>query len=283
MRDSQPERKATEGLRERKRRQTRVRLANAAMALFLERGFEATTVEDIAATEDVSKRSFFDYFPAKEDVVSAWQDDFGAALAAAVAARPAHEPLATVVEDALTSSIVAAASPQAMAIDQLVRTTPALRARDQLKYNKLEQTLADALSRRVKGKAGQLRARLLAMLAVGGLRVGSEEWYSQGRTGSAKAYTRMVFRMHGTGGSRMRTEVKDPSTRQQDPVSDGAIAVICRYHYHAALQLTPRQSWIWIRRGRALSSNGTVISSTPSRIFAVSFSVLTPSGRGTVV
>jgi hypothetical protein len=62
----------------------------------------------------------------------------------------------------------------------------------------------------------------------------------------------------------------------------GAIAVIW-YHYHAAHQLTPPQSWIWIRRGRALSSNGTVISSTPSCIFAVSFSVFAPSGRGTVV
>ncbi len=63
------------------------------MTLFLERGFDATTVDDIAEAADVSKRSFFDYFPTKEDVVQAWQDEFGADLAAAIVARPAGEPL----------------------------------------------------------------------------------------------------------------------------------------------------------------------------------------------
>ena len=47
------------GLRARKRQQTRERLTRAAMALFLERGFEATTLDDIAAAADISRRSFF--------------------------------------------------------------------------------------------------------------------------------------------------------------------------------------------------------------------------------
>ena len=50
------------GLRERKQQQTRERLKRAAMALFLERGFEATTIDDIATAADVSRRSFFHYF-----------------------------------------------------------------------------------------------------------------------------------------------------------------------------------------------------------------------------
>jgi AcrR family transcriptional regulator len=64
------EAEAPEGRRERKRRQTRERIEQAAMALFLERGFDATTIEDITEAADVSKRSFFDYFPSKEDVVA---------------------------------------------------------------------------------------------------------------------------------------------------------------------------------------------------------------------
>jgi AcrR family transcriptional regulator len=82
-------RKPAEGLRERKRRETRDRITQAAMALFLEQGFDATTVDEIATDANVSKRSFFDYFPTKEDVVAAWQDAFSATLTDAVKARPA--------------------------------------------------------------------------------------------------------------------------------------------------------------------------------------------------
>jgi AcrR family transcriptional regulator len=172
----QKDARAPEGLRARKRRQTRERISQAAMTLFLDRGFEATTIDDIAAAADVSKRGFFDYFPTKEDVVSAWQDEFGDALAAAVAARPAREPLTKVIEEALISTILAAVNPQSLAIGQLIHTTPALRARDHLKYAKLEQTLADALAARAKEKSDQLRVRLLAMIAIGALRIAGQVW-----------------------------------------------------------------------------------------------------------
>jgi AcrR family transcriptional regulator len=183
-----------EGRRARKRRETRDRITDAAMALFLARGFDAATVDDIAAAADVSKRSFFDYFPTKEDVIFAWQDEFGGALAAAVAARPADEPLTKVVEEALTSVIVAAADPRALAIGKLVRDTPALRARDHLKYAKLEQQLGDALSARTKGDADTLRARLIAMITVGAMRVAGEAWHAKRRTETPAAFAKKVFR-----------------------------------------------------------------------------------------
>src|SRR6202011_1999624 len=81
------------GLRARKRQQTRERLTRAAMALFLERGFEATTLDDIAAAADVSRRSFFHYFESKEDVVFAWHEELSAALVAEIAVRPASESM----------------------------------------------------------------------------------------------------------------------------------------------------------------------------------------------
>src|ERR1700730_1837346 len=76
------------GLRQRKRQQTRERLTEAAMALFLDRGVEATPRDDIAAAADVSRRSFFHYFASKEDVVFACQEESTAALISAAAARP---------------------------------------------------------------------------------------------------------------------------------------------------------------------------------------------------
>jgi AcrR family transcriptional regulator len=68
--------------------------------LFAEKGFEATTVEEIADTVDVSSRTFFRYFSSKEDVVLTYQEDQFQALLEALAARPSDEPVITAMRNA---------------------------------------------------------------------------------------------------------------------------------------------------------------------------------------
>jgi AcrR family transcriptional regulator len=181
------------GLRERKRQQTRERLSRAAMALFLERGFEATTLDDIAAAADVSRRSFFHYFASKEDVVFAWQEESTAALVAAVAARPADESMLMAAENAITAMVRQLEPNEAIAMACLKRDNPALQARDQVKYEKLERALAEALAKRAGHKVEKLQAPLVAMIATGAMRIGGELWAAEGAREKPEALVRRMF------------------------------------------------------------------------------------------
>ena len=77
---------AQASLRERKKARTRASLREHALRLFREQGYQATTVEQIAAAAEVSPSTFFRYFPTKEDLVL--QDDMDARMAEAFARQP---------------------------------------------------------------------------------------------------------------------------------------------------------------------------------------------------
>jgi AcrR family transcriptional regulator len=181
------------GLRERKRQQTRERLTRVAMALFLERGFEATTLDDIAAAADISRRSFFHYFASKEDVVFAWQEESTAALIAAVATRPASESMLTAAENAIAAMARQLEPGEAIAMARLKRENPALQARDQVKYEKLERALAEALGKRAGHKTEKLQARLVAMITIGAMRIGAEFWADDGGCEKPEALVKRTF------------------------------------------------------------------------------------------
>jgi AcrR family transcriptional regulator len=76
------------GLRERKKLKMRAAIQEKAMRLFLEKGFQATTIEEIAESVEISPSTFFNYFPSKEDVVL--QDDLDPLMIAAFNAQPAE-------------------------------------------------------------------------------------------------------------------------------------------------------------------------------------------------
>ena len=77
-----------EGLRERKKAETRRRIADVATALFVQHGFDAVTVADVAEAADVSKMTVFNYFPRKEDLLLDRHLERLDAVRRAIAERP---------------------------------------------------------------------------------------------------------------------------------------------------------------------------------------------------
>lgn len=118
------------GLRERKKAETRAAIQRHAMRLFLAQGYDATTVEEIAAAAGVSHMTFFRYFGGKPEVVE--QDDYDPLLAAVIRARPPAEPPIVAIHEAVVGALralPAAERATTLARATLILSTPALRAR----------------------------------------------------------------------------------------------------------------------------------------------------------
>ena len=189
-----------QGRREQKREETRRGLTRAAQRLFAARGFDGTTVEEIAAAAGVSRRTFFHYFASKEDVVLSRHDDFERVLLDAIRAAPPAAPLLAVAEHAVVAALGQFDAEEARVIEQLKRDTPALRARDQGKYERLEGAIAGALAERSGGSGDDLRVRLDAMVITGMLRVGSGGWLAAAAAGvPIGEYVREVVSALGAG------------------------------------------------------------------------------------
>src|ERR671937_274110 len=90
-------------LRARKKAHTRRAIQEAALRLFLDKGYEATTVQEIAAAAGVSHMTFFRYFPTKEDVVLA--DEYDSLIVELMAARPAGEPALETIRHTLKEGL----------------------------------------------------------------------------------------------------------------------------------------------------------------------------------
>ncbi|MFI7487985.1 TetR family transcriptional regulator [Micromonospora echinaurantiaca] len=118
-------------LAERKRQLVSNELTEAALQLLARNGFDVVTIDEIAATAGVSRRTFFRYFASKEDVVVQFLTGMGADIRAELAARPAEERPSVALRHAIWVPIAACADhgDRALRVVQLILRTPALLAR----------------------------------------------------------------------------------------------------------------------------------------------------------
>jgi AcrR family transcriptional regulator len=168
------------GLRERKKERTRQTISEAAIGLFLEKGFDAVPVAEVAAAAEVSKPTLFRYFPTKEDLALHRFADHEDEAARVVTGRGAGvAPL-----DALRAHVLAGLErrepvtglcdhPAVLAFQRLLYGTPALVARLHAYQGRSEAALAAALDD--DGSGAGLDARLAAGQIVAVLRILAED------------------------------------------------------------------------------------------------------------
>jgi AcrR family transcriptional regulator len=168
--------KPARGLRQRKREETGKRITEAGMRLFMANGYEATTLEAIAAEAGISRRTFFHHFKSKDDILLSMQSGLGATLAAALPeSSSVRRPIDAVRQAVLKSC--ASYTPEALiSIDRLMRSSEAVQARKQASYVEHERTLFAGLRERWPEPERETALRLVAMLSIGAVRLSLEAW-----------------------------------------------------------------------------------------------------------
>ncbi|MFI1012773.1 TetR/AcrR family transcriptional regulator [Streptomyces sp. NPDC020965] len=175
----------TAGLRERKKQRTRDALVRAALELFIDQGYEQTTVDEITDAVEVSQRTFFRYFASKEEVAFAIQELVESHFADSIRERPAHEgPF-----DAMRNAVLLGWDTIGDAIGEIVpvelhmrtylmiESTPSLLAVHLRRSTELEEKIARLIAER-EGLDVETDPRPRAAVAAfsGVMRVAGRQW-----------------------------------------------------------------------------------------------------------
>ena len=183
-----------QGLRERKRQETSERIIEKGLKLFVKNGYEATTLDAIAAAAGISRRTFFYYFKSKEDVLLAAHDSgFREALRPAMLDEsPDQAPL-----DAVQKCLIKLASRhetrESIVFDRLMQSTEALRARKEAVFVETEQILLEAMCELWPSPGRRDGLRLVAMVAMGTLRLALDKWKQNDAAHPLAYYIRQGF------------------------------------------------------------------------------------------
>ncbi len=159
----------------RRKERTRRELAEAATRLFLERGYDGTTVEEIAAAVDISPRTFFRYFPTKGDIVVALARTSFEDLAAALRERPHAEAPARALAAAV-EALIAGDAGDVRAFERLLADNPGLRAAWLQACHHDRALLAAALAERMDLEPAGLEVRVLACAVTCTIDAALEAW-----------------------------------------------------------------------------------------------------------
>ena len=159
------------GRRERKKQQTRERIAETARRLFTERGFERVTVAEIARGADVAEQTVYNYFPTKEDLVYWRLESFEEQLLQAIRERQGGESVPAAFGRWLLAQRGMLAevpvSEELLAMTRMIAESPALRAREQQIFARYTASLAELIARETAAAPDDIRPWAAANALLG--------------------------------------------------------------------------------------------------------------------
>jgi AcrR family transcriptional regulator len=166
-----------QGLRERKRRETSERIVEKGLKLFVKNGYEATTLDSIAEAAGISRRTFFYYFKAKEEVLLAAHDSgFREALRPTMLEQAPDQAPLEAVQKCLIKLASRYETKESVIFDRLMESTEALRARKEAVFVETERILFEAMCELWPSPRRRDGLRLVAMVAMGTLRLALQKW-----------------------------------------------------------------------------------------------------------
>lgn len=152
------------GLRETKKAKTRKMISDLATELFVEKGYAAVTVAEIAEKAEVSVTTLFNYFPTKETLVFDEDKEREKNLINAVVTRKSGASILNALEDFLLKSSAFNSVRQKgfAALKQLIQSTPELSSYERQVWMRYEQSLADVIQKEAARKIGRVEAEIVA-------------------------------------------------------------------------------------------------------------------------
>jgi AcrR family transcriptional regulator len=200
---------AKPGLRERKKQQTRETIVRVALELFAERGYDETTLAEIAEAADVSPRTIFSYFDSKEEILFCEESSSLEEVKAALEQRPEG----TTTVDAIRNLLADMPSPDndAKLRKQVINSSPSLQLKMRARVAELEPVLAASFAKDLGSEPGDIRALLIAASATAAFgavhdRIAAETLGGEIAHERAMAIVDEVLKFLHAGLERLRTQ-----------------------------------------------------------------------------
>ncbi|MFH9399542.1 TetR/AcrR family transcriptional regulator [Streptomyces sp. NPDC017638] len=176
------------GRRERKKAATRQKIADAALRLFLERGYDAVGIRDVAAEADVAVTTLFSHFASKEALVFEQDADFEQRLTRAVTDRAPHEPLVPALRREIQALVRHCTADSAAPVWRMIDASPALRKYEESMRLRHAESLATAIAADAGPSRTTTACRAIARFAIDAFSLARE-------AADPKAAVDEVFRM----------------------------------------------------------------------------------------